>query len=286
MNNLERLHISSNWKSKFNMNVTMRDIDKTAVTPHWHDFYELEVILSGEGTAMVNGSIYPVFKGSLFFITPSDFHSFSLSSPLRLINLTFAPSCIEAFNFAEQLSCSGYIACSLDDKLTEYFCHIITLIKDEIENKRYLSTQYVSNLLSCILITLFRISKNNNPARELDSAAQKLLYYVHTHFKEPISLDDIVSFTGYSKVHICRIFKNSLNCTFKEYLTMLRITHAEQLLINSDESISDIAYFCGFSSLSRFINVFKSKHMLSPRAFRRQFRDGKQQEMHDNTIKR
>src|SRR5690242_4294745 len=58
---------------------------------HWHEFYELAFILAGEGTHHVNGASYPLTRGSIFFLTPADFHSISIPADgaLELFNVIF-----------------------------------------------------------------------------------------------------------------------------------------------------------------------------------------------------
>ena len=270
MSNIERLHING-WNTKYNIYTNLKAPQKYIIPPHWHDFYELEIVLAGEGIASVNGKVYPMSKGSLFFITPTDFHSFtSYDSTMEILNLGFASSCIEASNFSDMLSFSERIICNVDDKELAYFKYMIMLIEEEMNNDKYLSKQYTSQILLCILITLFRLGRNTDTIQNVNSSVQRILHYIHTHFKEQISLEDVAKYTEYSEGHICRLLKQSLGCTFKEYLTNLRMTHAEQMLMCSSESISDIAYFCGFSSLSHFINVFKKKHRISPRQYRKE----------------
>lgn len=269
MDNLTRLHTQEYLIEKYNMNAAITSINSPTI-PHWHDYYELEIILSGEGTTVINGKNYHVSKGSLFFLTPTDFHYYMPYDNIRLINVAFSSSCIEFSNLTEILSSIGFITCNINDDLINYFSLMINTIRNEINSEEYLGKQYTVYLLYCILIVLFRINKNSNANEKLDSTVQNILYYINNHFKEQISLDTISEFTGYSTGYICRIFKAALNCTIKEYITNLRLTHAEQLLMYTNESISDIAYFCGFSSLSHFLNIFKQKHKISPRSFRKE----------------
>ena len=55
---------------------------------------------------------------------------------------------------------------------------------------------------------------------------------------------------------------------FKEFLVDLRLKHACQLLVYSNEAITDIAYYCGFNSTSYFLTVFKKRYKMSPLKYR------------------
>ena len=58
-------------------------------TVHWHDFYEIDIILSGSGTTMINGKDHLLSEGTMSFLTPSDFHDIT-SSGLSIFNIQFS----------------------------------------------------------------------------------------------------------------------------------------------------------------------------------------------------
>lgn len=61
----------------------------TNVVPHWHKHYELTLCLGGEAWSTVNNERSFFKKGDLIFVTPSDFHSFEVISPMQLAVITF-----------------------------------------------------------------------------------------------------------------------------------------------------------------------------------------------------
>jgi mannose-6-phosphate isomerase-like protein (cupin superfamily) len=64
---------------------------------HWHEFYELTYIISGEGLNVVNGTPCPLAKGSLFLLTPADFHEICPVNgmPLELYNVIFSEELLD-----------------------------------------------------------------------------------------------------------------------------------------------------------------------------------------------
>ena len=63
-----------------------------AATMHWHEFYELEVVLSGQGRCILNGNTFEMKRGSISFLTPIDFHSVTTieADPMEIINIMFS----------------------------------------------------------------------------------------------------------------------------------------------------------------------------------------------------
>ena len=65
------------------------------------------------------------------------------------------------------------------------------------------------------------------------------------------------------------LIKEKTGKTPVEYLNGYRIEKASQLLLNSDQSVTEIAFSCGFNDLSYFIKTFKSQKGISPAKFRK-----------------
>lgn len=78
---------------------------------------------------------------------------------------------------------------------------------------------------------------------------------------------------GKSHEHICREFKKRLNITPTEFINSLRLNYAKNLLMNSDESIIDIAMEAGFGNLSHFYHLFRKQYNISPSDFRKKYQE-------------
>jgi AraC-like DNA-binding protein len=66
-----------------------------------------------------------------------------------------------------------------------------------------------------------------------------------------------------------RIFKQETGTTPVDFLIQIRLERAKKLLISSMESITDIAYTCGFNSSSHFATSFLKKFNATPSDFRK-----------------
>ena len=62
-------------------NVTKKHLSGTTL-PHWHDYFEIEYIVSGGGTYTIDGKEYPIEEGMIFFTGTSSFHRVSLENTL------------------------------------------------------------------------------------------------------------------------------------------------------------------------------------------------------------
>jgi AraC-like DNA-binding protein len=92
--------------------------------------------------------------------------------------------------------------------------------------------------------------------------------YILQHYSEAVTLDDVAREACMTPQAFCRYFKKHTGHTFVSFLNEMRINEAcKKLTDNKYESVSVVAYKCGFSSITNFNRVFKSVMGDSPRGY-------------------
>jgi len=92
--------------------------------------------------------------------------------------------------------------------------------------------------------------------------------YITTNYYNDISLDEISKIANLSPTAFCRLFKQRTNRHFVEYLNEVRISNACKFLLETNLNISEIAFQCGYKTLSNFNKIFKKTTALSPKEYR------------------
>ena len=92
--------------------------------------------------------------------------------------------------------------------------------------------------------------------------------YIGEHQAESISLDQIAKTLNVSTFYFCKLFKKATGLTFTDYFARTRIERAKNLLLNPNVRISEVAYDCGFLSLTHFNRIFKRVVGKSPTHYR------------------
>lgn len=92
--------------------------------------------------------------------------------------------------------------------------------------------------------------------------------FIGDHQAETISLDQIAKALNVSTFYFCKMFKKTTGLTFTHYLARTRIERAKNLLLNPHARVSEIAYDCGFVSLTHFNRIFKRVVGTSPTDYR------------------
>ena len=234
---------------------------------HWHNYFELEVILSGNGTHILNGVRHPITKGSVYLLTPTDFHSIETDETIRLINISFTEEILTEKMLSSLISAGTSKVFQLigDDyrRLTMAVQHL----QHECDSGGPCKQQLCEYLLS----TLFRGSPTpSHPSVGSSQVAgiQKAILYLELHFREPISLKLLADQAGLTPGYFSELFHQLTGESYTERLNTLRIGYAKTLLSNG-LSVSEACFASGFGSLSNFLTTFKSRCGMTPSAYKK-----------------
>lgn len=108
------------------------------------------------------------------------------------------------------------------------------------------------------------------PRSGMPASIRRATDWIQGHCSEAISLEQAASVAGLSKGHFCRLFHQTTGLGFSEYLAHERLRRATGLLRQTRMPISEIAFHCGFQSISQFNRRFRKGIGMSPRTFRQQ----------------
>jgi len=217
---------------------------------HWHEFYEIEYILKGEGNYVIDGVVYPIRPGMLFFMTPRNFHSVS------------AQNC-QAYNlmFSERLCDLGMLSRLIDGKTafdTEEDLPFFDAVLGELV-KSLSDEALVGFLLNSVLGKI----RPEPRGMTSDSVAKGFLYLLN-HFREKPSLCEIADYAGYTPTYFSAVYRKEMGETFQQTLDRLRFDYAKKLVLHSDLTVARICKESGFDDYPNFIRRFKKYFGVSP----------------------
>jgi len=265
--NLEKMLSKDQIKKEVGISASERFVDY--FTPlHWHNFIELELVLSGSGEQILNGQQMELTRGSLSVLRLTDFHRVDPKENLHLLNLMVDDNFLSE-EMLGKLTAGNTLFFKLDDEQTNTLEKLFRLCLTENQTANP-DLRYLKHLIICIFLKVFKLSAKSNgapPAEE--SPIQAALLYIHMHFRENPNLAEVAKIAHYNSSHFSHTFHKELGTTYCEYLNMLKISYAKELLISTSLKISDICFECGFASHSNFLRLFKEKIGLSPMQYRK-----------------
>lgn len=251
---------------------------------HFHPEFEINFIFNGKGVRRVVGdSLEEIGDIELVMVGPNLVHGWQMhnckSKKIHEITLQFHNDLFDG-NMLERrifkpikdlfirsshgILFSEKIAQELKPRIMhlskidsiDYFMELISILQDlaNSRNQRLLSTQSA-----------------NNKKFENSSQIKKVYEYIHENFNRKISLNEISELVNMSPVSFNRFIKKRTGKTFIEYTNDTRISYATRWLIETDLSISEISFKCGFNNIANFNRVFKKVKNITPSEFREEF---------------
>ncbi|MCQ2142549.1 MAG: AraC family transcriptional regulator [Bacteroidales bacterium] len=115
-------------------------------------------------------------------------------------------------------------------------------------------------------------SKNEEVLFSRSQRIRRIIKYTEDNYDKKITLEEIGNLVGMSSSAVSRFFKKRTGHNYWTFLVNYRLECAQRLLTGSDKNISEIAYCCGFNSLSNFNKVFRDQNSLTPKEYRVKFK--------------
>ncbi len=264
---LEKMLSQDQLRKEIGISASERFVD--FYTPlHWHNFIEIELVLSGSGEQILNGQQMELSKGSLSVLRLTDFHQVDPKEDLHLLNLMVDDSFLSE-EMLGKLTAGNTLYFRLSEEQTSTLEKLLRLCV--VENKSPSpDLRYLKHLIICIFLKVLKLSPQSGKKPPADERPiQAALLYMHMHFRENPKLSEVAKIAHYNTSHFSHTFHKELGTTYCDYLNMLKISYAKELLISTSLKISDICFECGFTSHSNFLRLFKEKIGVSPMQYRK-----------------
>jgi AraC-like DNA-binding protein/ligand-binding sensor protein len=151
--------------------------------------------------------------------------------------------------------------------------------------KQIQESQTVEELIDVLHITVDRMAGQIFSFQGIrhGSALRKAERYIWENYTRKISLQEIAEASGLSAPYFSTIFKDEMGENLSSYLNRLRVEKASRMLLETDQTLSEIAGACGFEDQSWFSKIFKSYTGMSPGRYRGQG-GGMVQEISENNL--
>ncbi len=250
---------------------------------HWHKPIEIIMTVTGGYHMDCNGVHFDMEEGDIIFIGPAVLHHLYASEGERLIFQADVSNFNTIRDFEYYLSMlhpaflfnSGEFP-GLHKKLSA----LMLEIKSEYDGNSPMREASIYSLLLQMFIAISRenITENTGFSDVKQSKQQEYLEkfmticeYINSHCTEDLVLEDVAGLAGFSKFHFSRLFKDFTGVTFYKYVNMRRINIAEQLLLDPEINVTEVAIRSGFNSVSAFMRMFKQIKGCTPTEFKRMY---------------
>lgn len=258
-----------------------RDANYNIQKYHYHPYYEIGFLISGCRNMTIDHSIYFLNRGNAVFISSGQLHKgYPVENnpcAIELVNIAFIEEYLEPFfNIYGKEQFLNFFSNHVIEVPQGRYDYIKTLLQkmiDEHNSVDELSKVLVKAYFNELISFFVRCAKNYcpkiNEVNDSDKLISEAVKYIYYNFNKDLSLDDISKKFNLSKSYFSRRFKALTGFGYKEYVTSVRLKEACDMLLNTNQSITEIAEKCGFNDSNYFGDAFRKVKGVSPNKYRK-----------------
>lgn len=243
---------------------------------HWHDELQLTYVINGVIQVITIYQTLEFKKNEAAFINKKILHQITEIENAHYKSFLFPDIFMQFYDnspiykqVSQFLNNYNLTILSIQDKTLIDLVHQLNSLT--LRKKDSFYEYQILLLVNQFILELMKSTKlpEKNIHLEQNLCIQECLTFIHEHYDEDITLEQIASFGNISVGYCGRLFKKVLNISPYEYLIDFRIKKSLDLLASSQYTISQIARMVGFNSLSHFIQCFKKKLDTTPKQYQK-----------------
>ena len=247
-------------------------------SPHCHSYFELFYVENGACRFFIENNMYDIHTGDFLLIPPEVFHytRYTFGSCKRSVVHFHRENISESvLNLLPQKG--EFLSAMRIFQTPEAYREQINSHLSRMVNENKIADERSAPMLLALLQELFLLCGRecrflhdipvniHTTDKEIVQAAQ----FISNHYMEHITAADIAAAAGYSPNYLSQKFRKSVGVGIHEYLTIIRLQNAALELVTTTDSITEIAFRCGFSDSNYFKDAFKRKYGVTPRDYRK-----------------
>jgi len=244
---------------------------------HYHPEYELTYIVKGNGYRIVGNTYENYTDGDLVLLGPNLPHTWTgkaiENENFEAIVIQFSKEFIGAFlGFEEAEQIKTLFENSIRGISFEANSKWVESIKSLTELDGMDKIMRLISVLHELSQTKYKLIAPNTfhtiVSKKSELRINEVCLFIQKNFNTAINLKQVASQIYLTESNFCKFFKKATGKTFSDYLNEIRINEASRLLLQTDKTISQISFECGFETLSYFNRVFLKKKNQTPSVFR------------------
>lgn len=242
--------------------------------PHDHLRIEINYVKKGNCVLHLENESVSFSENEMMIICSNVKHTFEAGpNGTTLIQLEFLPEIFSRFNLnqsGEGREFSPITIFSEENRLIKIVNNVrimraVQRIVNELNSKNkyyhYLVVMYYAELL----ILIYRHMNEVYLPICSNEALINAISYIRHQYKTEITITDVANHSGIGERYLRKLFAQHLNLSPLDYLNQIRVNKSIELLRNTEMSIKEICFACGFNSPQYFSRVFKQQMGMTPR---------------------
>lgn len=254
---------------------------ETAASPLFHIHPHCQITQKGKGRLIYEISETELLmeEGDVLLINANIPHACMTEKGSRRRNLGFYPELLECNGYCRAYvsflnvlysNLNPYIFLKKADCDSLGITEILDMLFETPKRNYMVPDGIIHNRIMDISILLIQwiLRKEKKDIYRINRVLCRSMQYIEENFTEPIMMADAAREAGLNPSYFSHYFKKSLGISFRQYLNRKRLEAAAVKLTTTESQIADIAFACGFGSVTAFYQNFTEFYKLSPKKFR------------------
>lgn len=232
--------------------------------------YLLHVCLGGKGKYHVNNHVYQINAGDAFLIVPNvvTYYQADQENPWTYLWISFDGSKTKQYLKRCNLDDNNLVIhCDYIDELRELIISMLAHNKLSYSNELFIQGQLYT--FFSYLAKSANITYKDNVTSNYNHYVDKAIEYIQNNYQEMVTVNEIADYLSINRSYLTTLFKKHLHLSPQEFLLKYRMMKAEDFLIDTNLTINQIAFSCGYSNQLSFSKAFSNYHQMSPRDYRK-----------------
>lgn len=247
---------------KAETNITTECGQVSSYPIHIHSYCEMILYEPFDGYVCINDQIIIPDKLISTLIIPGDFHEIVVNnkSHSKFLKISFTTNIFEKSNSPKT---SMLLKSILYDSL------FYKAYNEVINNP---DNEYFKKALTKVLVCIITQNGQTIPTNQHSGSnrySSEAVRIINEKYDDDLTLSSVAKLLSITPQHLSNTFKTNIGINFSNYLTAIRLQHAERLLIETNESVTNISDMCGYKNFSHFIRSFKKTYGISPSIYRK-----------------
>ena len=254
----------------------IREYGKQNKFLHFHNLLEIGYCHWGSGEVVLGQEHIPFSGGSFMVVPPRLPHTTSSDHGTKgfwewmYVDLDKLVSDLSQYDsmmkktMLKRIKKTGYL---LTEKENPVLAKLILGIMEEARNKKPYYKDSIRGLLGACVVEFLRLSDDEEKimrSRSNTTLIAGALEFVSNHYMEEIRISDLADACSISESHFRRVFEEGMNMKPVDYINLIRIQNACELLKRTEKNMEEVSALSGFASISAFNRNFRKVMNISP----------------------
>lgn len=249
----------SRYKTCYGMNV------------HKHvGYFELEYIISGNCRQNITNESYELSRGDVVLFKIGSSHEFYTTSEIEVLKILIKSDYMPEIYREHSAEFELASIIHLPSNEVRRFENILFMIEDEFKMQNEFFLEVITGYLGVLFALLIRINRMSKSEDRKASVIdfKLILTYIENNLNT-VTPNSVAVYSGYNFPYFSKMFKKHVGTNLSEYINSKKLEAAQKLLLESNETLENIAYKVGFNHKSYFHRLFKKYYGVTPDEYRK-----------------